>query len=151
MNRLNPQKLHVTINKELGFNANRKYTLTHSDLSGDLYLTIASEYNNKQISGLYTRLMRDEVLAEFIQDDNYYKLHLYCHISGGLIFGTENFREVIFKRELPLVIEAIYFGDKEFLFSLPNHIDTEIYLHLIFNNKPEKIEKIGKIKDLIKN
>ena len=37
----------------------RKYTLTHSDRTGRLFLTIDKEYNEQQISGLYTRLMRD--------------------------------------------------------------------------------------------
>ena len=67
MKRLNPEKLHVTY---LGgttpekLTLPRRYTLTHSDRTGELFLSIGREYDTKQTSRLYTRLMRDEVLAE---------------------------------------------------------------------------------------
>ena len=38
-----------------------------------------------QISGWYTRLMRDEVLAEWLEDEDGPALHVYCHVSGGLV------------------------------------------------------------------
>ena len=71
MERLNPEKLHVT--HLTGAKSNhitlpRRYTLTHSERTGELFLSIGSEYDTKQISGLYTRLMRDEVLAELCDD-----------------------------------------------------------------------------------
>ena len=67
MRRLNPDKIHVEFG--LGLTSQwaivpRRYTLTHSDATGDLYLTVAAEYDYVQISGWYTRLMRDEVLGE---------------------------------------------------------------------------------------
>ncbi len=106
----------------------RRYTLTHSDSTGELLLSIGLEFNRPQISGWYTRLMRDEVLAEWIDSSKgapprlgnpgeispapgepasietaldqktsenlrdaktlpQYALHLYCHVSGGLVFG----------------------------------------------------------------
>ena len=64
MNELNPQKLHVTFQKGISpqqLSLPRRYTLTHSDATGDLFLSIGAEYDQKQISGFYTRLMRDEV------------------------------------------------------------------------------------------
>lgn len=42
----------------------RSYTLTHNDLTGQLVLTVGSSYNHEQIGGWYTKLVRDEVLAE---------------------------------------------------------------------------------------
>ena len=68
---LNPKKLHVTYLPGVGPKTPvvpRRYTLTHSDFSGDLYLTIGPEYNLDQISGWHTRFMRDEVLAEWKDD-----------------------------------------------------------------------------------
>jgi hypothetical protein len=38
--------------------------------SGKLILSIGKAYNHPQISGLYTRLMRDEVLAEWRKDQH---------------------------------------------------------------------------------
>lgn len=68
MGRLRPEKLHVTFapgTQIEGPTVPRCCTLTHSDMTGDLFLTIGSTYDEQQISGLYTRLMRDEVLAEW--------------------------------------------------------------------------------------
>jgi hypothetical protein len=43
----------------------RRYTLTHNDLTGELTLSIGAEYNRAQLGGWWTRLLRDEVLAEW--------------------------------------------------------------------------------------
>ena len=112
--RLNPDKLHTTFTQGTlpdKFTLPRRYTLTHSDFTGDLYLTISSDFNMKQCSGLYTRLMRDEVFAEVLETEEGYALQVYCHISGGFVFGTAKYRYDIFQRELPLVLESFRYGD----------------------------------------
>jgi len=117
MTRLDPAKLHVVdltdANSGIG-NLPRRYTLTHSDFTGELYLTIGPNYDKKQISKLYTRLMRDEVLAELVKDEGSLELRVYCHVSGGLVVGTAKWRSGIFHTELPLVLEAIRYGDRNF-------------------------------------
>ena len=90
----------------------RYYTLTHSDTTGDLFLSIGLCYDTKQTSKLYTRLMRDEVLAEFTEDLNQTVLNVHCHVSGGIVLGTAGWRDDIFRRELPLVLEAFRHGDR---------------------------------------
>ena len=115
MSRLNPQKLHV--NYLAGVEPQttivpRRYTLTHSDVTGNLYLTIGPDYNLRQISGWYTRFMRDEVLAEWKDNQDGASLHVYCHVSGGLVFGRASWRDAIFRSEMPLVLEAIRYGDR---------------------------------------
>ena len=101
MKRLSPDKLHVTnltaSNSGIG-NLPRRYTLTHSDMTGDLYLTIGDDYDKKQISRLYTRLMRDEVLAELVKNEGCLELRVHCHVSGGLVVGTAKWRSDIFIR-----------------------------------------------------
>ena len=90
MSRLRPEKLHVTYSSGVTVDAPllpRRYTLTHSDSTGDLYLTIGADYNREQIAGWYTRFMRDEVLAEWKDNAHGTSLHVYCHVSGGLVFG----------------------------------------------------------------
>jgi hypothetical protein len=52
--------------------ANRRYTLTHSDFSGDLFLSIGLEFDKQAISGLYTRIMRDEILAEWLKQEEFF-------------------------------------------------------------------------------
>ncbi len=72
MSRLRPQKLLVRFAPGVaseGPVAPRCYTLTHSDATGDLFLTVGPGYDRQQISGWYTRLMRDEVLAKWQEDE----------------------------------------------------------------------------------
>jgi len=114
MNRLNPEKLHVTYlsgTTPEKLTLPRRYTLTHSDRTGELFLTIGGQYDKQQISKLYTRLMRDEVLAELADDGDRLVFKVYCHVSGGFIIGTAKWRYNIFQSELPLVLEAIRYGD----------------------------------------
>jgi hypothetical protein len=109
MSRLNPAKLHVCFlpgADQEGLLLPRRYTLTHSDATGDLFLAIGPDYDRAAISGLYTRLMRDEVLAEWQRTARGPSLHLYCHVSGGLSFGPAGWRYRIFQHELPLVDTA---------------------------------------------
>jgi len=111
--RLNPEKLHVTYltgTKPGDITLPRRYTLTHSDRTGELFLTIGNEYDTKQVSGLYTRLMRDEVLVELSGEGDSPVFRVYCHVSGGFILGTARWRYNIFQCELPLALEAIRYG-----------------------------------------
>ena len=115
MERLNPEKLHVmylTGTTPENLVLPRLYTLTHSDRTGELFLTIGGQYDKRQISKLYTRLMRDEVLAELADDGGRLVFKVYCHVSGGFIIGTAKWRYNIFHSELPLVLEAIRYSDR---------------------------------------
>ena len=132
MQRLNPKKLHVTYltgatpDKLI---VPRRYTLTHSDITGNLFLSIGGEYDTKQTSKLYTRLMRDEVLAELVNNESSFELRVHCHISGGLIVGSAGWRYSIFRSELPLVLEAIRYGDKALFEKNPELDHIPVYIH----------------------
>jgi hypothetical protein len=132
MVRLKPEKLQVTFAGEVAPDRPlmpRKYTLTHSDRTGDLFLTIGPEYDHQQVSGWYTRLMRDEVLAEWQEEDAGPALLVHCHVSGGLAFGGSGWRIAIFRRELPLVLEALRYGDAQ-LFERHSALDSApIWVH----------------------
>jgi hypothetical protein len=130
--RLRPEKLQVRFAPGVspeGPVTPRRYTLTHSDATGDLFLTVGPDYDRKQISGWYTRLMRDEVLAEWGEEREAPSLHVYCHVSGGLVFGTAALRNAIFRRELPLVLEALRFGDRELFETHPELDRAPIVVH----------------------
>ncbi|MFX1508248.1 MAG: staygreen family protein [Promethearchaeota archaeon] len=143
MGRLNPEKLHVTISPPTTVDSPivpRCYTLTHSDRTGNLFLTIAHEFNKKQLKGWQTRIMRDEVLAEWLKTDGIYSLHVYCQISRGI--GTLKFRDRIFRKELPLVLEAFRYGDQE-LFHANSFLDqADIWIH--FQSKKKEFNKVEK-------
>lgn len=147
MSRLIPSKLHVRYmsqptSKQLVLP--RRYTLTHSDATGDLYLTIGPDYDRRQISGIYTRLMRDEVLAEWRQEGEAVALHVYCHVSGGLVFGSAEMRDAIFRRELPLVLEAFRYGDSALFEVAPGMDRSPIWVHFMAGAGPyNRVERWG--------
>jgi len=123
--RLIPNKLHVKLSMNVTPTdpvVPRCYTLTHSDSTGDLFLTIAESFDRRQISGWYTRFMRDEVLAEWQINQGSTSLLVHCQLSGGMILGTASWRYQIFQRELPLVFEAFRYGDQK-LFSVHPELD----------------------------
>ena len=151
MNRLNPAKLHVQFaqpSKEDGLIYPRAYTLTHSDSTGELFLTIGPEYDRKQISGWYTRLMRDEVLAEWREGEGAFELHVHCEVERGL--GWAGMRESIFRRELDLVLEAFRYGDRGLYEKMSSLNSARVLVH--FHMKKEQkdmVEDWGKIGDYV--
>ena len=157
MSVLKPEKLHVKVledSSETGPVRPRRYTLTHSDLTGDHYLTIGQDFNQPQISGWYTRLMRDEVLGEwrFEGDKESLSLHLYCHVSGGLVLGTARWRYGIFKQHMRLVIEAFRYGDRHLVEARPELDQAEVIVHFkAWQKKYNKIVKWGLFRDYTLN
>ncbi|MGB2799506.1 MAG: staygreen family protein [Dehalococcoidia bacterium] len=143
MKRLNPDKLHVTYltgTSPESLTLPRRYTLTHSDITGQLFLSIDNKYDKKQISGLYTRLMRDEVLAEFAKEEDGLVFKVYCHVSGGFVFGTAKWRYNIFYSELPLVLEAFRYGDR-ILFEQNPKLDNAPVL-IYFKSTDRRFDKV---------
>ena len=151
MRRLNPKKLHVRYTpptSEEGPIHPRCYTLTHSDRTGDLFLTVGAEYDTKQIRGLYTRLMRDEVLAEWRQSEEGSELHVHCEVGRGI--GSAKMRENILRRELDLVLEAFRYGDRLFFEKHPSLDSARIRVHFHARKKVnDKEEDWGKPVDWI--
>ena len=147
MQRLDPNKLHVTYlagTSPERLTLPRCYTLTHSDITGELFLSVGAEYDTKKTSKLYTKLMRDEVLAELSREGNNFAFKVYCHVSGGFVIGTAKWRYNIFKSELPLVLESIKYGERV-LFELNPELDkAKVLIHFdSTNNRFNKVENWG--------
>jgi hypothetical protein len=147
LSRLNPEQLHLLVEAppvEEGRVVPRRYTLTHSDSTGDPFLTIGAEHNLRQTGGWYTRLMRDEILAEWVEDAEGLALHIHCHVSGGLVLGPAGWRERIFRRELPLVLEALRYGDATLFEVRPALGQAPIYVHFREGSRAQdRIERWG--------
>ena len=127
----------------------RKYTLTHSDRTGDLFLSIGVEYDYQKLKNWYVRFMRDEVLAEWQKNDIEYELHIYVHISGGFIFGGARFRDWIIRNHLPLVFQVIKYAEKDLIEYNSFLEDASIIVHFQSKKKKyDKIENIGDIKSI---
>jgi hypothetical protein len=151
MARLDPDKLHVTIYSGVSRTElvlPRRYTLTHSDLTGDLFLTVSPEYNLSQIKGLYTRFMRDEVLGEWQRVGKNRQLMIHCHVSGGFVFGWASMRYAIFRRELPLVLEAVVYAEQGLLEKDPELGEAQIRVRFHSSSaRYDKIEAWGRLTD----
>ena len=136
---LRPDKLHVQFRdgcEPTGPVSPRCYTLTHSDRTGDLFLTIGPDIDRAQISGFYTRLMRDEVVACWEQADGSVSLNVQLHVSGGLVIGSPSWRDSIFRQHLKQVLQAFRYGDRELYVQHPELDRTAIFVH--FNSsRPE--------------
>ena len=133
MSSLNPKQLHVEFIdgvNETGPVTPRVYTLTHSDVTGELFLSIGKEINYPQIAGLYTRLMRDEVLAKWELSEPI-TLHIFCHVSGGLVFGTAGMRDNIFRYHMPFVLEAFSYGYRIILHEHPELANGRVIVHFV--------------------
>ncbi len=150
MTHLNPNLLHVEfINgvNETSTPSPRVYTLTHSDFTGELFLTIGKEINFPQFKGIYTRLMRDEVVAEWRTSDPV-TLDIYCHVSGGLVFGTPGMRYRIFRYHIPMVLEAFWYGDRILLKEHPELEKGRVMVHyLAWHKRFDKDEVWGVMED----
>jgi hypothetical protein len=132
LTRFRPEKLHVRFVPGAGPEGPlvpRRYTLTHSDLTGDLFLTIGPDYDREQLSGWYTRLLRDEVLAEWCEEEDGPALRVHCHVSGGIVVGAAGWRYTIFVRALPLVLQAFRFGDRTLFEARPRLDEAPVWIH----------------------
>lgn len=145
MIRLNPEKLSVEFRP--GVTATkpiipRRYTLTHSDITAELFLTIALVYAYDK-----TNSMRDEVLGEWIKKGEKYFFYVYLYVDGKNPMITA-IRNYVFRRELPLALEAIKYGDKELFNSHPELNTSPIIVHFMSSiYQFNKIENWGTFSD----
>lgn len=104
----------------------RKYTLTHSDTTGQLFLSVGNFFDYSAINPNF----RDEVFAEWVPQLGEFTLCGKVYISGGEF--DEKYAKVrfmIFKKELDLALKAIFYGDQIFFSYFPWLLDAPIYIH----------------------
>lgn len=146
MGKFQQEKLNVSYKDKIGAKepiSQRKYTLTHSDETGELFLSIGKKYDFDNIN--YNT--RDEVLGCWEKDDKYYLL-ITLEVDNGSDITTTIKRDRIFRKELPLALMAIVCGDN--LFFENNKELYEATIIVKFNseiNEYNTLEEWGKIKD----
>lgn len=138
MSKLNPEKLSVEFSE--GVTATepiipRRYTLTHSDITAELFLTIGAEYALDKISA-----MRDQVLGEWLENEKTYQYTVYLDVDGLTGAGLIAIRNYIFRRELPMALEAIRYGDQAF-FAVNPELDY-VPIIIFFLSKDENYNKV---------
>ena len=113
MSKFIPEKVFVEYKDGIGLygaKEKRKYTLTHSDKTGDLFLTIGSRYDYEK-----TNKTRDEVFAKWSKRDNGDILEVSVQVNIDSSIIKTAIRNRIFRRELGSSLKAIVYGDREFL------------------------------------
>ncbi len=121
MKRLNPDKLNVEFRPGVTVTEpvlGRKYTLTHSDITAELFLVIGLQFAYDKVNST-----RDEVLAEWRYYNGSTILYTYVYVDGQFGPAVSATRDQIFRRELPLALEAIRYGDRAFFLAHPE-LDT---------------------------
>ena len=105
----------------------RRYTLTHSDRTGHLFLAIGAEHDRHALRALQVRLERDEVLGEWVVDEHGPRLDLHMMAQGGLpVFGTGKMRCNIFRHYRPMVLGAMRYADAALSAALPELDDAPV-------------------------
>ncbi len=146
MTKFQPNKLNVSYKDEIGANnflLPRKYTLTHSDESGELFLSIGKNYDLDQIN--YN--VRDEVLGSWEKDDKVYLL-ITLEIDNGDDLGNTVNRDKIFRQELTLALMAIIYGDNLFFENNKELYESPIMVK--FNSKfseYDTLEEWGQVQE----
>ena len=129
MSNFNPNRLFVNLIKPATFTCpveGRKYTLTHSDNTGELFLDIGCIYNFQAINPQ----MRDEVLAEWKKDiHGGLKLAGKVYIDGGEFSSSAAGRRFnVFNKEMDTAINAIVYGDVPLYTHYPILLHKPIYI-----------------------
>ncbi|WP_233880909.1 staygreen family protein [Virgibacillus halodenitrificans] len=126
---INLKKLSVRYIPPADFNqpvSNRKYTLTHSDTTGQLFLDIGYVYNYEAINPA----QKDEVLAEWRNDPS-----MCMYLAGTVdvdgiqvIEATSAKRFEIFNREMNTALQGMIYGDLPFYSYHPFLINAPIFI-----------------------
>lgn len=109
MRKINPQKVFTEYRTGVTQTApivGRHYTMTHSDVTGDLFVVIGTEYAKDQLSA-----MHDEVLLEWRLENGAHYLYGEVLVDGADILGNPAIRNAIFIKEMPTALQAVRYGD----------------------------------------
>ncbi|CDM67252.1 hypothetical protein CM240_0073 [Clostridium bornimense] len=112
----------------------RKYTVTHSDKTGDLFVTIGLKYAEDKIDKL-----RDEVLLKWTHSNGKIKLVGEVLIDNDTIKKSK-IRNMLFNKEMPLALQAIRYGDRK-LFEENKKLD-DIVIEIKFISELEEYNKV---------
>ncbi len=102
----------------------RTYTMTHSDETGDLFVTIGLHYATDKVSP-----MRDEVYLLWQKIEGKDLLYGEVLIDGDGLQGNAAIRNNIFKKEMPLALQAIYTADEPLFEKYPHLKDTPVLIN----------------------
>lgn len=129
MSTFDPTKLFVTFLPPVNLYEpviGRKYTLTHSDVAGKLFLSIGYIYDTYAID----QYLRDELIAQWTNKHEKLVLFGKAYISGGEFdekIAGERF--YIFQKEMGTALKAIVNGDEQLYTHFPSLLTAPIYIY----------------------
>ncbi len=132
MKQLNWQKVFVQyrdIMKPYEPVMDRKYTITHSDITAELFVFVAENYAEDQI----TR-MRDEVRIAWEQYKTGLALFGSVIVDSDGVIGNAYIRNKIFYNEMPTALQALRQADRFLFDKEPNLDNTPVFIHFISSN-----------------
>jgi hypothetical protein len=132
MKELNPQKVFVQyrdIMEPFEPVTDRKYTITHSDITAELFVFIAIDYAEDQVT-----IMHDEVRVAWEENKYGSVLMGSVVVDGKDVKGNSKIRNRIFYNEMPTALQALRKADR-FLFDKNPDLDSSaVFIHFISNN-----------------
>lgn len=144
---VDPSRLHVKLQEGTRHDGPlipRRYTLTHSDLSGHLFVTIGAEYDRRALRALQVVLERDEVLGDWVITGGSPHLELHMMAQGGLpLFGTAAMRCGIFRRYRSLVLWALRSADRGLAEAHPRLDEAPVVARFHWRRGREERERWG--------
>ena len=136
MNKFNPERLSVEYRDGITATEpviSRHHTLTHSDNTGELFLTIGTQFAWDKVNND----MRDEVIGEWKTNGYYIYYNAYVMVNKeGQDFNTAMRRYEVFRRELPLALTAIRYGDG-FIFDVYPALDNGLIIVNFISTYPQ--------------
>lgn len=132
MRELNPQKVFVQyrdIMKPYEPIMGRLYTITHSDITAELFVFVAANYAEDQITK-----MRDEVRVAWNSYKEGIALIGSVIVDGNGVIGNAYIRNKIFYNEMPTALQALRQADRFLFDEEPNLDNTPVFIHFISNN-----------------
>lgn len=132
MRKLYPQKVFVQyrdIMRPYEPVMDRKYTITHSDITAELFVFVATNYAEDQITS-----MRDEVRVAWEQYKKGLVLFGSVIVDANGEMGNAYIRNKIFYNEMPTALQALRQADRFLFDKEPNLDNTPIFIHFISSN-----------------
>ncbi len=126
---MNPSKVFIQYRdrmKPYGPVMNRLYTITHSDITAELFVFIAENFAEDQVTS-----ERDEVRISWIHTEKGLMLRGYVLVDNQELKGNSFKRNKIFYEEMPVALQALRQADR-FLFDRHPYLDrTPIMIQFI--------------------
>jgi hypothetical protein len=107
----------------------RKYTITHSDTTAELFVFVAENYAEDQITE-----MRDEVRVTWEQNRKGLVLIGSVLVDGNGVKGNATIRNEIFLKEMPKALQALRQADRFIFINEPSLDRTPVFIHFISSN-----------------